>query len=396
MSDLGPQERDPFSTVPRDGGVYSGYRLEELVSRGPFSEVWRARGLDGEPAALKFARGELGARMLEEETRISRQLALRCRGSIVEVRAHYDERHPERTGDRPYLVMPWIAGGTLRDRLRALRGADDRARAARLFLLLCKAVSNVHEAGVVHGDLKPENVLLAESAHQPDPYTPRLVDFGLASQLRTARLGQSLRQSLKTEDEGLVGGTLAYMPPEAVKGGEATRQGDVYALGVMLHEVLLGRRPDKATSPEQLRSQLPEELVEVLLKALAFEPGDRYWSARPLHDELWKHRQELTRTGASRVGHALKRFALRGAAAYFVALRYLAVLCLLGTYLSILVATLVTTLREGPVGLLMLLTFLPLVLLHGVIRWEGPESPEEAASRAAGNVFNVFGDKRRR
>jgi len=256
-----------------------------------------------------------------------------------------------------------------------------------VFCDLAVIVGSLHVHGIVHGDLKPENVLL----HRPvaSVEIPYLIDFGLARFRREVRLEQSLKASLQTGD-ALTGGTLAYMAPEIVKGGEPSAQGDVYALGVMLHEVLTGRRPSKVTTPAELKRKVPESLIPILLKALAYEPSERYPSARAFANDLQRERAALSATGANRLARAFGRFVLGGLAACFVALRYVSVAVILASYVAILAGALAVFMNEGPVGGLVLLIFLPIAVLHGVIRWEGPETAEEASSRAAGNVVEAY------
>jgi serine/threonine protein kinase len=358
------------------GTSLGGWQLEERIAEGPFSEVWRARGLSHDrPAAVKVARTSVGVRMLREEYAVARRLRYNT-DRVVRVIEFHDGEPQVAPPAVSYLVMPWIPR-TFRDVLNDVTTADDRARALKLFSRVVDAVGEVHMLGVVHGDLKPENVLIEDVFGEP---IPRVADFGLAKQLREVRLGQSLRQSLQTDD-GLTGGTLAYMPPEAVKGGEPTYQGDVYALGVMLHETLLGRRPGKATSADALRSTLPEEAVAVLLRALAYEPAARYGRAGQLETDLRHGLGDLRLTGLGRRVNALKRFVLAGLAAFFVALRYASVAALLGTYLGLIGLVLSLCLAEGPVGLIALTSFLPFFFLHVFVRWEGPETPAEAAAR---------------
>jgi serine/threonine protein kinase len=345
------------------------FRLVSKARAGGFGEVWMAELALRPPLpgpdrfAIKFATSELGERSLRAEAELAPRLA-RLAG-VVKIL--------ELVGGEPaFAVMAWGGDRTLRDVLDAARSPDERARAARLVLKVVETVAAVHRLSIVHGDLKPENVLVDE--HD----VPRLIDFGLARVLRSTRLESKLSDSLASKD--LAGGTLAYLPPEARKGAEPTFQGDIYALGVLLHELLLGRRPDKATELESLAPSVPEGALDVLRRALAYEPGDRYRSAGALEADLTRIEGALTANGARRRFRVVARWALGGLAAFFVALRYVSVAALLALYAGILVSCFLV---ETPAPLL---GFLPLLLLHGVIRWEGPESPQEAALRRKGQV----------
>jgi hypothetical protein len=175
-----------------------------------------------------------------------------------------------------------------------------------------------------------------------------------------------------------------------VKGAEPSARGDVYALGVILHEVLLGRRPDKATGPETLRKLLPGDVLDVLVKALAFDPADRFANARELRNALAALGSALTARGVHRLARVTGRYFLAGLAAFFVGLRYLSVLALLSLYATIVGAAIV---QMNP---LFLLAFLPMLLLHVVVRWEGPETAQEAALRQKGHVVSAQGPRFRR
>ncbi|HZU97037.1 MAG TPA: serine/threonine-protein kinase [Planctomycetota bacterium] len=336
-----------------------GYTLLRSVSRGTFSEVWCARGQNGQEYAVKVATSEVGARMLRAEVQLYEALS-HTRG-VPALRGFG-------FGEVPWLVLDWLGNESLRDVLRA----GERAEALAFLIAVTRTMGVVHRRGIAHGDLKPENVMI-------DGSSPVILDFGLAREFQKHRLGSRLSDSLSTKS-GLEGGTLAYLPPEAVKGAEPSPAGDVYALGVMLHEALLGRRPDKAVSPEELKKLLDPEVVEILLKALAFEPGDRYPDAGALLDDLQIHEDALTATGVRSFARSAWRFGVVGLAAFFVALRYTSVAALLFLYGFLIVSCFFA---KNP---LPLLGFIPMALLHFAIRWEGPETNEEASLRRGGLV----------
>jgi eukaryotic-like serine/threonine-protein kinase len=339
--------------------------LERRVAEGRFAEVWRGVGADGHPVALKVATSDVGARMLRAEDALGETVE-GCK-RVVPILAFQD-------GARPRLVMPWIGEGrTLRDALRAVKSEDDRARLTTTLAWIAESMAQLHAAGVVHGDLKPENVLLDERG------APWLTDFGLSREVWRVRLAGSLSLSMRTQDD-VTGGTLAYLPPEAVKGAEPSRVGDVYALGVMLHEALLGRRPDKVVSPEEVKRLLPEPAALLLLRALAFAPEDRYPDARALHRDLREALPVLALVGLARRWLFLRRHVVAGLAALFVALRYTAVVGLLALYVVIGVMAYV---KHPTVAI----AYAPFLLLHIVVRWEGPETDTEAAARRAGQVL---------
>jgi hypothetical protein len=197
---------------------------------------------------------------------------------------------------RPFLVLELVPGGSLEQKLRP--GVPQPVNdSARLVLLLARAVHAAHQAGVVHRDLKPGNVLLAAPADEPALNTPwgcpKVTDFGLA-RLRDVEGGSV---------PGTVIGTPEYMAPEQAEGrvGEVGPAADVWALGVILSELLTGRRPFQGSSllgtlrlvcehepapVRALRPEVPEALAAVVARCLRKRAEDRYPSAAALADEL--------------------------------------------------------------------------------------------------------------
>lgn len=364
--------------------------LEERISRTNLSEVWRGRRrADGSQVAVKFALTETAAATLEPEAAIVREL--RQEGPTISVKVPPSElRKGTREmdvpaqrvkgivpaqyvrGPVPHLVMPWVGRRTFRNLLDEIRNGDDRSRAAATLYDVVRIVARVHGRGFMHGDLKPENILLDDAGR------PWVTDFGMARAIHVARLDTRVSRSLG-EGEGAWGGTLHYLPPEGIQGEPPDFSWDVYAIGVMLHEVLLGTRPDRAASPESLRATLPESILDVLLGALAWSPADRIPNVPSLLTVLRPIQSELTLVGRARFVRRFGRAALNALAAFFVVFRYASVLALISLY----TITLIWALR-GPWGMLFL--FAPVLYLHYKISWEGPETGEEAQSRVNGRV----------
>jgi eukaryotic-like serine/threonine-protein kinase len=186
---------------------------------------------------------------------------------------------------RPYFSMPLIEGGTLAGEL-GLRPASTR-RAAQITEVLARAIHYAHERGIVHRDLKPANVLLTPEG------VPKIADFGLAKNLRDSAQTQS----------GTVLGSPCYMSPEQASGSvrEAGPAADIYSLGAILYEMLVGAPPfkevtpletlykvlnDEPTPPTRLRPKIPRDLETICLKCLEKSPARRYASARELADDL--------------------------------------------------------------------------------------------------------------
>jgi WD40 repeat protein len=189
---------------------------------------------------------------------------------------------------RPFISLEFVDGGSLTQ--RTFRPQTPRY-AAEMVEKLARAVHSAHRLGVVHRDLKPANVLLTRTGE------PKIADFGLAKQLGAERDdgGRFLTQA------GTVVGTPQYMAPEQTRGDAPTAAIDIYALGVILYELLTARVPFNAASaietmnalqhqepvpPRQLQPGLPRDLETICLKCLEKDPAKRYASADALADDL--------------------------------------------------------------------------------------------------------------
>jgi serine/threonine protein kinase len=206
-----------------------------------------------------------------------------------------------------YAVSEYVEGDTLRDRLK--RGALPVAEAADIAAQVAEGLSAAHRKGFVHRDMKPENVILAR------PDFPRILDFGLAKR-SAGMLGgpaseEEATQSAFLTEPGIIAGTIGYMSPEQVRGEPVDGRSDVFSLGVVLWEMLTGRRPFRGDSPVETLSAilredpppdpaldgLPSELERILRRTLQKRREDRYDSAAALAAEL---RQVAATKGESR------------------------------------------------------------------------------------------------
>ena len=344
--------------------VLPGIDLVEPIVRTNLSDVWKGvRRADGADVVVKFPTTSSDPDSLRQEAKTVD--ALQAAGVNGIIPAEFHEL------PRPHLVLPWKGARTMRDVLDDIRGGDARSRATEMYLRLVRIVSSVHHAGFLHGDLKPENVIVDSQGR------PWLTDFGMARVIRTARLDTHVSLSMSRSGKEW-GGTLHYLPPEGLQGDAPARTWDVYALGVMLHEILLGARPDRAATPENLKTLLPEEVVQTLLDALAYAAGDRLPTATALLERLWEIRTELTSQGPTRWFHRGLRLGMTVLGAFAVALRYGSVLGLLIGYLAAL-----AWIPKQPLAILI---FIPVLMLHLTVRWEGPETLEEARLRKSGDV----------
>jgi hypothetical protein len=247
-------------------GVFPHLEILALIGQGGMGAVYKARQTHLDRlVAVKLLSAERGAdpAFIERFTREARALARLQHPQIVTL---YDFG---RAGSWLYLVMEHVEGANLRQLMAT--GRLDPAAAMRLAAPLCDALVHAHAQGVVHRDLKPENILIDGLGQ------PKIADFGLAK-LRSAN--GDLTQTGDTL------GTLHYMSPEQVSGtGTIDHRADVYALGVILYEMLTGNLPlGRCLPPSQSGSD--PRLDEVVLKSLEREPDKRWQSVEELRQAV--------------------------------------------------------------------------------------------------------------
>ena len=257
------------------------YEVLGELGRGGMGVVYRVRTPEGREAALKLildTNAERFARFERER---------RLQGALGEEQGFVGLLAAGRTSGAAWLLMPFVPGGTLRDRLH--RGPLGVEETIALGIELASALGRAHEKGIVHRDVKPENILFAASG-PPGSRTPRplIADLGLAKHFDRAAPGASVSSSLTRE--GAFRGTLGYMAPEQTSdSASAGPPADVFALGAVLHECLAGRpvfagenifevlaSVSAGTVTPIERPDVPRWLEAVLRRALALEPGDRF------------------------------------------------------------------------------------------------------------------------
>ena len=213
-----------------DAVIAGRYRLEYALGRGGMSEVYCAQDEELERrVALKLLAPNADTARFEREARAVAALA---HPNVTQL---YD--YGEDDG-RPYMVLEYVPGGTLEERLAETNGAplpDDEARV--IAAGIAAGLAHAHERGVVHRDLKPANVLFDEERR------PKLADFGIA---------RMVAGSGTLTEAGTVLGTAAYISPEQASGEPATAASDVYSFGVILYRMLTGRLPFESTDPMAL------------------------------------------------------------------------------------------------------------------------------------------------
>lgn len=275
-------------TDPLIGRLVDGrYRVRARIARGGMATVYVATDLRLERrVALKVMHGHLSddtvfqSRFIQE----ARAAARLADPHVVNV---FDQGQDD---DLAYLVMEYLPGITLRELLREQRRLTVPQTITIMDAVLA-GLAAAHRAGIIHRDVKPENVLLAEDGRI------KIGDFGLAR-----------ATSANTATGQMLLGTIAYLAPELVTRGTADARSDIYALGIMLYEMLTGEQPYKGEQPMQIAYQhatdsvprpsaknpgVPEQLDELVLWATERQPDDRPADARAMLDRLREIEKDL-------------------------------------------------------------------------------------------------------
>ena len=274
-------DADAHARIVAETMLAGRYRLVRLIDRGGMAEVWEGKdGILDRPVAIKVLHPRLaGDDQFQERFRLEAVAAARL--------AHPNVVGTFDTGldnGVAYIVMELVTGRTLRELLRS-EGPLPVARAVAIAAAVADALHYAHEAGIVHRDVKPGNILIGNDGRV------KVADFGIAK----AATDQDLTQ------KGTLLGTAKYLAPEQVAGQPQDRRSDVYGLGVVLYEMLLGRPPftgdtDMAIAyqhahvdPPKIRPLRPDvsrRLESVVLKAIAKSPEQRFATAADMRVAL--------------------------------------------------------------------------------------------------------------
>lgn len=287
---------------------FGEYRVIERIGAGGFGEVYLAEQLDPRRrVALKLIRTGLSHREYRIRFEAERQaLAIMSHPNVAQV----FDAGTTRDSQLPFFVMEYVSGLPLTEHCDAFElGLRDRIE---LFVQVCAGVQHAHGKGVIHRDLKPANILVALDGDRP---VPKIIDFGVAK-----AFGQLLTEETLHTDYGRIVGTLEYMSPEQAELGEdVDTRSDVYSLGVVLYELLVGEKPldvarlrssgllavqraildeeplppsvraSRAGERRRLRRELAGDLDWIVLRALEKDRNRRYATAAEFGSDLERH-----------------------------------------------------------------------------------------------------------
>lgn len=270
------------------GDQLDHYRIEKLIARSGMASIFRATDMrSGRPVAIKIPHPEMESDPLfyerfRREEEIGKHLN---HPGVMKVFAEDDH-------SRLYMVMEWVEGRLLREILSEQKKLPAE-RAVRIALGICATLEYIHSNGVAHRDLKPENIMVDSEDRI------KLIDFGIASSAGARRITfTKLSETMGTPD---------YISPEQVKGKRGDARSDLYALGVMLYEMLTGKVPFQGSSPflimndrllnnpvppREVDPEISPQLQEIIYRALERKPENRYATAKEFAWDL-EHQEQV-------------------------------------------------------------------------------------------------------
>jgi tRNA A-37 threonylcarbamoyl transferase component Bud32/tetratricopeptide (TPR) repeat protein len=282
---------NPSPENPLRGLVLAGCRIDGVIGKGSAATVYKGHHLTLDvPVAIKI----LNPVLKVQQTQMAQRF-------LKEARVIARMRHPNIVGvmhagdedGRSFIVMQYVAGHSLVEVLNEKRRLPV-ADFIRIALDVCKALQAAHESSIVHGDVKPANILLTPGG------TAMLVDFGLVKDLSTFK---------EESPRGIALGTPLYMSPEQARGEYATdTRSDIYSLGAAMYHLLVGRPPfvgftniavirkhlqEKPIPPAEMSADIPESLSDIIAKTMEKKPADRYQSVEEIKQDLLKVSRDM-------------------------------------------------------------------------------------------------------
>src|SRR3972149_5065039 len=280
------------------GSTVSHYKILEKIGEGGMGEVYLAEDTKlKRRVSLKFLPEEL-TRNDERKQRFVQEARAAAAIQHPHIAAVYDV---DEADGRTFIAMEYVPGESLRKTIES--GKLDFRRSLELGFQIADGLAKAHEKGVVHRDVKPDNVLISEDGYA------KIIDFGLAKLLEpivpSTEDSGDMETRLKTRD-GLVMGTVSYMSPEQARGETIDARSDIFSFGVLFYEMISGRSPFQKKSvaeslsavlhetPPALSSstELPPAVRRVLRKALAKNVSERYQSIKDVAIDLQEIRDE--------------------------------------------------------------------------------------------------------
>jgi serine/threonine-protein kinase len=274
-------------TALHEGDLLDHYRIEKLIARSGMASIYKATDEHGGRAvAIKIPHPEMEADpLLFDRFKREREIGQKLDHPGV-MKVYPDEKH-----SRIYMAMEWVDGHLLRDDMSGK--ALPTERAVDITAKVCDALDYIHANGVVHRDLKPENIMV------DDDDNIKLIDFGIAGSEGSRRLTFAQLSNVM--------GTPDYISPEQVKGKRGDGRSDIYAIGVMLYEMLTGKVPfsgpnpfatmnerllNNPVPPRELDPKISPELQEIIYRAIERDPKNRYAHAREFSQDL-RHQDQV-------------------------------------------------------------------------------------------------------
>jgi serine/threonine protein kinase/tetratricopeptide (TPR) repeat protein len=280
---VGPPGLSAFETVA--SWTFRHYEIKTLLGSGGMGDVYLARDTQlNRSVAIKFLSSDLA----NESTRLRFQEEARMASALNHPHILTVHEAGEFEG-RPYLVTEFVDGGTLGKWIHDAK--PDWRQSIELLIGIADGLACAHDAGILHRDIKPDNILVTKTGYA------KLADFGLAKFVRPARDDQTGALTAGRTRPGTIMGTIAYMSPEQALAGSLDARSDIFSFGVMLFEMLSGRRPFEgstdletlqaiihtpAPSLAELCPDVPAGLCAAVARMLEKESAKRYQSAREM------------------------------------------------------------------------------------------------------------------
>ena len=301
------------------GAQLGYYQIEEAIGQGGMGQVYHARDTKlNRPVAIKVLADDFADAAARR--RFQREAQMASSLNHPHILTVYDAGEFE---GRQYLVTEFVDGGTLKDWARAEKRTWRQI--IELLVGVADGLAAAHAAGIVHRDIKPANVLVSKNGYA------KLADFGLAKLSKDSAPNEATRTLTEAATRpGVVIGTIAYMSPEQALGKPLDARSDIFSFGVVLYEILAGRRPFagatdlevlqtiKTGTPAPLGDDIPVALRTVVEKALEKDPAERYQSTREMVVDLRRLTRQSGETLAPSPPHPVRRFKWAAAAALIV------------------------------------------------------------------------------